>query len=438
MNQASPQLPPSRAAALAVLEQTLPLSGKPGQDLQAALDNTLRGLKDPRDRALATELCYGFLRHKLRMERLVTAHLSKPDRTSPFIIRACALAAYELTFLDNVPAHATLSWAVDAVKSRLDQPRANLANAVLRSIQGLGRDAAYREFYDSTCLSELESLCVWYSCPDWLVSKWLGDYGRDAALRLLEAQIRPPLTGLRINTLKEGAGELAAALRSMPGYVTGRGPWLAFEAGRGPGHQDMAALESEGRLSRQSVAVGDILSRLEASNWPGPIWDACCGRGGKTTALMESGLGPVAASDPSLKRLRGLAAECGRLNLPAALVFRADAVSPPLRSGLGAVLLDAPCTGLGVLSRRPDAKWKRSLADITALAALQRSIIQASAHLPRAGGLLAYMTCTMTRDENEQQAAFIESLGFKLNALAEPRPEDGLREFFWGGVWEKR
>lgn len=437
MNQASAQLPPSRAAALAVLEQTLPISGKPGQDLQAALDNTLRGLKDTRDRALATELCYGFLRHKLRMERLVTAHLSKPDRTPPFIIRACALAAYELTFLDNVPAHATLSWAVDAVKARLDQPRANLANAVLRSIQGLGRDAAYREFFDSTCRDELESLCVWYSCPAWLVSKWTDDYGPAMTLRMLETQVRPPLTGIRVNALKQGAKELADSLRGGNGFVTGLGFWLAYESGRGPANEELAALESEGRSSRQSIAVGDILSRLDAPGWPEPVWDACCGRGGKTTALIESGIGPVAASDPSLKRLRGLHAEARRLGLPAPLAFRADAARPPLKKNLGTVLLDAPCSGLGVLSRRPDAKWKRTLADISALSSTQRSIIQASAPLPKAGGFLVYMTCTMTRDENERQAALIESLGYKLKALAEPRPEDGLREFFWGGVWEK-
>jgi len=270
MNAANTALPPSRAAALAVLEQTLPLSGKPGQDLQAALDNTLRGLHDPRDRALATELCYGYLRHKLRMERLVTAHLSKPDRTPPFIIRACALAAYELTFLDNVPAHATLSWAVEAVKARLDQPRANLANAVLRSIQGLGRDAAYREFFDSTCRSEMESLCVWYSCPEWLVRLWTDDYGPALTLRLLETQIRPPLTGLRVNALKHGANELAASLRHVNGFAAGRGFWLAYESGRGPGNEQIGALESEGRVTRQSIAVGDILSRLDARAGPTP------------------------------------------------------------------------------------------------------------------------------------------------------------------------
>jgi len=152
---------------------------------------------------------------------------------------------------------------------------------------------------------------------------------------------------------------------------------------------------------------------------------------------MESGIRRVAASDPSLKRLRGLFTETGRLGLKPPIAFRADAAMPPLNMGLGTVLLDAPCSGLGVLSRRPDAKWKRSLADVAALASMQRAIIQASAPLPRTGGLLVYMTCTMTRNENERQAALIESLGYKLKSLSEPRPEDGLRVFFWGGVWEK-
>jgi 16S rRNA (cytosine967-C5)-methyltransferase len=431
-------LPPSRGAALAVLESALPVSGKPGQDLQAALNSQLPRLADPRDKALATELCYGYARLKGRMEHLARLHLQKPNKTHPFVLRVLGLAAYELTALDSIPAHATLSWAVEAVKERLGQAQAGVANAVLRRLQELGARANDRALYRDTCKDSVLALSAWHSCPEWIVRMWLEEYGGKRAEALLEAQSAPPLPGVRVNRPMNGARELFEELSGRFAPVWSGYPWIGFDPAAAPPLGETEALERDGRISRQTPAVGDILLRLGAAGWARPVWDACAGRGGKTTALLEMGGEGVWASDVNMRRLRGLRGETARLGLPLPALFLAAGANPPLKKSPGTILLDAPCSGLGVLSRRPDAKWKRTPGDIANLTAIQAGFIRSCAPLLQKGGRLVYMTCTMTLAENETQAALIESLGFSREAVAEPVAGDTLREFFWGASFVKR
>lgn len=229
MTSNSSSLPPARAAALAVIDLTLPLNGKPGQDVQAALNRVLQTVADPRDKGLTTELVYGYLRLKSRLEYLVRLHLTKPGKTHHLIQRILGVAAYELVHLNGIPARATLSWAVEAVKARLGQAHGNLANAVLRRIQDLGPDAHSRNFYESSCRSRIEALSVWYACPEWLVRLWLADYGDERTAKLLEAQLLPPLSGIRVNALRDGARELFDSLAKREGCLESLYPWLGFD-----------------------------------------------------------------------------------------------------------------------------------------------------------------------------------------------------------------
>jgi len=430
--------PPARAAALVTLEKTLPVSGKPGQDIQAALNHSICSVSDPRDKALATELSYGFLRLKGRMEHLVAAHLSRPGKTSPQLLRIAALAAYELTCLESVPPHATLSWAVDAVKLHLGAGQAKVANAVLRRIQALGKDAAAPSFYASSTRSKEHFLAAWHSCPLWLVNLWLRQYGEETAAIILHAQLRKPLTGVRVNACHPLAHALFSKLSGLMAPHFSHFPWLGFHTVDLRLAGTLSQAEEEGLISRQSPVVGDLLTRLNHAAWPDPIWDACAGRGGKSAALIELGHTGLFASDRNKRRLRGFFAEAGRLRIPRPLAFLADSAHPPLRKSPATLLIDAPCSGLGVLSRRPDAKWKRAPADIPALASIQKRILQAAAQILPAGGRLVYMTCTMTREENDCQADFIKHLGFERQTLAEPILAGEPREFFWGGVWRKK
>ena len=173
---------------------------------------------------------------------------------------------------------------------------------------------------------------------------------------------------------------------------------------------------------------------------PGPVLDACAGRGGKTCLLLESGLPLLAACDVSRHRLRGLGREFTRLGLPSVPRLIVDAAGPqPWRKAPGTILIDAPCTGLGVLARRPDSKWKRSRADSGTLIRLQAAILARAFDTLAPGGRLAYVTCTMLTAENEAQ---IENLAKNRSGVEILRQETTsaaleLGEFFYGALIEK-
>lgn len=431
-------LPAARQAALQALEITLPLTGRQGSDVQAALDAVLATqCPDPRDKRLATELVYGYCRFKSRLTFVADALMAKRARTAPFIRRVLCLAIYELLFLDTVPHHATLTWAVDAVKRPMGERMAGLVNAVLRRCIDLRDAPRMPDFYRQDGCSEEVFLSRWHACPEWIVRLWRENYGPETASRMLVQQASPPLHGLRVNRLRPDAQALFDRLSALPGVAFASFPAVAFKANAAPEPTITNLLESQGALSRQSFGVHALLEQLDSRDWPGPIWDACSGRGGKTTALLEQGHTALWASDPNRRRLAGLKREITRLGLPHIPVFRADAAHAPLKAAPGAILLDAPCSGLGVISRRPDTKWKRNLHDLTVLAGMQRRMLSASVDALPSGGLLVYMTCTANPDENERQGEFLESMGLKQTRLAPLDPDSGLREWFWGGVWKK-
>ncbi len=431
-------LPAARQAALQALEITLPLSGRQGTDVQAALDSVLSTqCPDPRDKRLAAELVYGYCRFRSRLTFVADHLMDKRARTAPFIRRVLCLSIYELLFLDSVPHHATLTWAVDAVKNPMGERMAGLVNAVLRRCIDLRDAPRVPDFYRQDNCSEEIFLSRWHACPEWIVRLWRESYGPETASKMLVQQASAPLHGLRVNQLRPGAVPLFDRLAGLQGVAFADYPCVAFKANASPEQTATNLLESQGELSRQSYGVHALLAELGSRDWTGPIWDACCGRGGKTTALLEQGHTALWASDPNRRRLAGLRRELFRLDLPAIPVFRADAANWPLKARPATILLDAPCSGLGVISRRPDTKWKRNLHDLTVLAGMQRRMLTAAVEALPSGGRIVYMTCTANPEENERQGEFLEAQGLKQERLAPVNADSGLREWFWGGVWKK-
>lgn len=440
MSRASLSIPPSRRVALAALDAILPISGRAkAQDAQQALDRLLPDCPDPRDKRLATELVYGTLRFKGRHEYLATSLLAKPEKTPPLALRILTVALHELTRLDHVPPHATLSWAVDAAKARVGAFAGPLVNGVLRAAQRLGEAVYDPQYYRRDDCPFDVFVSRYCSAPLWIVRKLIAAFGEDKALRLLEAQLRPAPLGLRVNRTRPKADELFQRLSQSPGLVWADFPALAFAAGSQPlSEAQFHELESAGMVSRQSAAVHRALGALGVSSWPDPVVDACAGRGGKTAWLLEAGKSVSAASDKNRRRLRGLRGELARLGLAEPVVFVGDSTCPAFKARPAAILLDAPCSGLGVLARRPDAKWKRTPDDVANLSALQARMLEANLALLPAGGVLAYLTCTILPEENERQAHNLES-NHGLTPLAQVDEDSffDLGEFFWGRVWQK-
>jgi 16S rRNA (cytosine967-C5)-methyltransferase len=423
------RVPPGRQAAIEVLRLTLEM----GTDLQESLDTVLTtgGLSEA-DKGLATELSYGSLRLKGRIEAILSNHL-RPGKTPPAVLRILSLAAYEILFLDRIPAYASVNWAVDAVRRSAGQGPSRMANAVLRKVAATGQEANERDFFEKSAATPEAVLSSHLSAPPWIVALWTRAYGATTAERLLESCLAAPPLGLRINGLRAGAAGLLETLRSSPAFVAGAGLGVALNSSP----EGLGGILHSGLASRQSLAAQEALVALEPDTWPAPVWDACAGRGGKSFLLAERSI-QVWASDISMRRLRGLRSEEVRLGvaLPA---FAASATAPPLQRLPGTVLLDAPCSGLGVLSRRPDIKWKRTPGDIPGLVGLQSRMLLAAHDILPPGGLIAYVTCTLNPDENERQVERL--IGSRADTILEREfrtdPFSPLREFFYAALLRK-
>jgi 16S rRNA (cytosine967-C5)-methyltransferase len=441
-NAAGP--PPARKLALAVLKRVLPgeAAGRfSGQDVQAALDMALSVPDlDPRDRGLATELVYGYLRLCGRIDFILARFLKNPEAVPPPVCRILGLATYEILYCSKVPVYASVDWAVSAVRRVSGKGLSGMANAVLRRIAAASSSFEDPQFYSPDRCNDATFMSRYYSCPAWIVDLWLQTFGPTDTRYYLESQLEAAPLGLRINQGKPGAQALFDALAGLPGVRLAVYPTLAIPAGTdlAPAGVHLGEALAEGLLSRQSAAAQQILYRLGMADWPEPIFDACAGRGGKTLLLAEAGK-RVFAGDMHATKLAGLAGETSRLGLPPLAAFRASATRMPLRQSPGTILLDAPCSGLGVLSRRPDAKWRRRPEDLPGLARLQGAMLEAAYANLAPGGRIVYVTCTINPAENEET---VDWLGRRhRNLILENEvpvaPDPVLGEVFYGAVLRK-
>jgi 16S rRNA (cytosine967-C5)-methyltransferase len=370
----------------------------------------------PVDRGLATELVYGTLTWQGRLDHHLRGLLRQPlEGLEPPVRAALRLGLFQLLFLDRVPAYA----AVDASVGLAGRRASGLVNAVLRRAARMGRDGlGLPEATDPVGRAAVE-----WSHPGWLVARWMTEFGTSEALRLLEADNRSPRPAIRVNSRHTTRDALraeieAAGIRAEPSRFASGALVIREGAGR------LRALPAfrRGHFAFQGEA-SQLVAELVDPTPDAHVLDACAAPGGKTLALAER-LGPdgrVVAFDPNGTGLVRLEAEARRLGLRCPYAVRADARRPPTTRRFDAVLVDAPCSGLGTLRRHPEVKWRRRPEDIPRLAALQRDVLAGVAPLVRAGGILVYAVCTRTKDETTDVVEWLRA--------AEPRfvvePVDG-------------
>jgi 16S rRNA (cytosine967-C5)-methyltransferase len=398
-----------------------------------------------------TELVYGYCRLKGRLDALLERFLDPGRKLPEEAALALGLAAHEIVHLDRVPAYASVNWAVDWAKGYTRAHLSGLFNAVLRRVSGIAEAARTVTPYKEGARDEAQVLSRYYSCPEWLVRMWMTTCTREDLARYLKAQARPPAVGLAVERAafagaggEEAAEALVVKLAAHASCLGRSGLGLAFQPGTGLEAlcTELALTETERHaLYRQSFAAREALAALNPGDWPGPVWDACCGRGGKTRLILEAGAAPVLASDTHMGRLKALTRElapdleAGRL-----LAFRARAdKAAPLSGPPATILLDAPCTGLGTLSRRPDIKWKRTEADVVALVRTQGQMLRQSYATLAEGGTLHYLTCTLTPEENQGQvdAFMAEHPAARLLGTWTTPPDVPTGEFFYSASFVK-
>lgn len=399
------------------------LTGK--ADLQAVLDQELQNISQERDKSLATEIVYGYLRFRGRIDYVMSLFLDRPHKLPSKLKILLGLAGYEIFFLDRVPDYASVSRSVDLSARFFGRKMSGLVNAVLRKT--LHVDIFAEQTFKKDSPGDILFWSRYYSCPEWIIKMWKKAYGSGLCLEYLRQSLDKPPLGLR-----EAPGFCGVLGNSHNIAQRIAGSVLLKE--RPP---DFDQLLLEGRVFRQSFAGQQAMHELGMKDWNQPVWDMCAGSGGKTFLMLDQGR-QVYSSDVNLKRL-GNFKKTGSIYGGGACLFAASGEAPPLKTAPGTILIDAPCTGLGVLSRRPDIKWKRGQDDIERLTKIQNGFMNSAARVLDVNGRIVYLTCTLNRHENERiiNDFLYTHKDFVLEKTFQTDAAQDLKEFFFGAVLRK-
>ena len=385
-----------------------------------ALSRALEELKPGAlDRAFATEAVYGTLRTLNTLDWILAKHIRQPlEKQTSWIRNILRLGVYQIMYMDRVPPAAAVNEAANQAR-RFGHPGAvSFVNGVLRSVLRKRGEISFPSLEDDP----IAHIALEYSHPDWLVKRWLKDLGVGETIDLCTANNRPAPVTVRTNTLKITRDHLAEMLmeEGLEVRKTDYAPeGLAIGIGRlrgfTPFEKGLFQVQDE-----SSMLVGHALS-------PSPgalVLDAASAPGGKATHLAQlmGDRGTVVAFDIHPHKIRLIEDNCRRLGITCVSPMVADAIKLPLDYAGRAdfALLDAPCTGTGVIRRRPDSRWKKSPAQIPGILGLQREMLESIARCVKPGGVLVYSTCSLLEEENLGQVEkFLKASGeFGLESLA--------------------
>jgi len=389
---------PAREAALDILEKV-----RLGQYAERALSDRLRrALLRPEDRALATELVYGVLRWRDRLDALISRCLERPKtRLSHRVRQILRLAVYQILFLNRVPDRAAVDQAVIQASSRFGKLTGSFVNALLRNV--LRR----MDSLDSPPPDDPAFLAIYYSHPLWLVERWVKELGVELTRKVLAHNNSKTQLVLRVNTLRSKHEEVAELLKQhgvAARTVTGMPDALILASGAG----EVAALagHEEGLFVVQDLASQMVAPVLGAA--PGErILDACAAPGGKTAhlAALTENKARIVAVDYSAPRLEEARFNLRRLGVTCAETICGDSTDRQFIRGLGPfdrVLLDAPCSNLGVLRHNPEAKYRTSPVHVSEFATRQSRLLRVTASGLKPRGILLYAVCTTTPEETTE------------------------------------
>jgi 16S rRNA (cytosine967-C5)-methyltransferase len=415
---------PARALALATIRASFEDGAFAERAFRAGAEE---GGLEGRERAQAQRLAYGAIQRRATLDAAIERLADRSTRLlDPPVLAALRLGLYELLFADGTPDHAAVDQAVELVKGTDAAHAAGFVNAILR------RAARERDALREALLADdstPEAAAIAHSAPLWLARMWWEELGPEAARSLLAAANEPAEVAMRVSRV---AGEPIEASREAmlgrlaEGRVEARaaaGPWPLAAPEQivvsGRLGEVVPALVAAGELTPQSRASAAVVEVLDPR--PGEhVLDLCAGPGTKTgqiAARMED-RGEVVSVELDPGRAEETAEQAQRLGLHSVTVIEADATAPGMAPGFDRVLLDAPCSDLGALASRPDARWRKSPRGIERLAEVQAAALRNAATLLRPGAVLLYSSCTICRRENEERVAAL-----MLEAGADGVPE---------------
>jgi 16S rRNA (cytosine967-C5)-methyltransferase len=349
------------------------------------------------DAGLVTELVYGTIQRKLTLE-FVLSQFVGGKKVQTWVRNLLLLSLYQIRFLDRIPERAAVHEAVEIAKRRGHQGIASMVNGVLRNV------LRQPDVWDRLPKGDaVKQIAVTHSHPEWLIREWIKLYGEEATKAICDANNRAPHTSIRVNPLKTTRDELLTKLRedgseAVASVLSDQG--IILDGGHAAGTRWF----KEGYYTLQDESSMLVASAVAPQ--PGMrVLDACAAPGGKTSHLAEKmdNRGEIIANDVHPHKRELIAGTAKRLGISIMETMVSDALDLP-EKGLGLfdrVLLDAPCTGFGVIRRKPDLKWNKSKEDVRSIAQLQYQLLAGLSTMVAPGGTLVYSTCTMEPMENQ-------------------------------------
>jgi len=355
------------------------------------------------DKALVQEIAYGVTRFRKKLDWIIRQFLARQDRKLPLDIEnILRIGIYQIFYLDKIPDYAIVNESVNLAKKSKNYRYSNLVNAILRKI--IRKTNAI--YWPDINQEQLKHISVYYSFPEWLIERWIKRYGVNLCINMCKVMNKKPNTTLRVNPIKINMPDLQKRLSgAMIRFEEGK--YLPFESLIIKEFLDISdsTMFKSGLFSVQDES-SSLASRLLAP-LPGElVFDMCSGPGGKTTHLgqLMKNQGNIIAFEKNKRRLEMVKTESRRLGisivrylLKDSTVFCADFFEKADK-----ILVDAPCSGTGVIRKKPDLKWKNiNVFQLQEAANLQEKILSVAAQYLKPGGEMVYSTCSMEKEEND-------------------------------------
>lgn len=365
------------------------------------LNNNLResGLSD-KDKALVTELVYGTIKYKYTIDKILKCFLDKNfDKTDKYVLSLLRVSIYQLKYLDKIPEFAAVNEGVELAKNKVSRGASKFVNGVLRNYLRNKDKVFYNE--DNV----YERLAFIYSYPQWMIKLFVAQYGMEKAEDILKGLNARPGVTVRVNSFKMSYDEAFEKL-SEAGYNIEKGS-VAKEAiaiTRGSGIESNL-LFAEGDITVQdesAMLVGEAMDIKEGLT----VMDLCSAPGGKTTHMAEllKNTGKVYAFDIYDHKLKLIESNYKRLGLTNIELGIMDASKEEEKyfDMADRVLIDVPCSGLGIIRKKPEIKYTKREKELKSIVSIQRNIMETASKYVKKGGILLYSTCTVNKGENEE------------------------------------
>mgnify|MGYP000956188743 CR=1 FL=1 len=387
---------------------------------------------EQKDIPLLTELTYGTIQRKITLDYFLAPFIAEKKKLEGWVRQLLRLTIYQMVYLDKIPDRAAIFEAVEIAKRRGHKGISGLVNGVLRSIQREGLPS----FDEIANINE--RLAVMTSHPLWLVNRWVAQFGYDATKEMCELNLTPPVMTGRVNgtrisreeclKLLEEEGFAVKASESVPEAIICLKGNLANSAAFKMG---LVTIQDE-----SSMTVAHALGAAETER----ILDACAAPGGKSTHIAEklNGTGSVISLDlheHKVKLIRDNAQRLGLKNIQSEAFDSRKVQEHFAKESFDRILLDAPCSGLGVMRRKPDLKYTKNETDLLQLQEIQLTLLESVTPLLKKGGILVYSTCTIDQEENQNVIkAFLEKHPeFEYDLTVKHRMPEKIRDFIEGG-----